>query len=74
MNAVSETREKIINGLQELQNACKDIPVEQCHKQCPYEDICLMLRCVGWGTGVKIFPCNWKLDRLRKENKHENFK
>lgn len=58
---VEESRKIIIDGLQELQDACNTIAADQCHSKCPYEDICLKLNCVSWGTGVKIQPCDWKL-------------
>lgn len=63
---VEESRKKIIEGLQELRDCCNGIPNDKCHNECPFEDICLMLRCVGMGSGVRVFPCNWKLERLRK--------
>ena len=62
---VEESRKIIIDGLQELQNACNRIAPEFCHSKCPYEDICLKLRCVGYGTGLKIQPCEWKLEELK---------
>ena len=62
---VEESRKIIIDGLQELQNACNRIAPEFCHSKCPYEDICLKLRCVGCGTGLKIQPCEWKLEELK---------
>ena len=61
---VEESRKKIIEGLQELQDACNRIAPEFCHKKCPYEDICLTLSCVGYGYGVRIQPCNWNLEKL----------
>lgn len=62
---VEESRKIIIDGLQELQKVCNQIAPEFCHSKCPYEDICLKLRCVSWRTGVKIQPCDWKLEELR---------
>lgn len=62
---IAESRKLIVDGLQELQNVCNSIPTEDCHSKCPYEDICLKLRCVGWGAEVKIQPCDWKLEELR---------
>lgn len=58
---IEESRKKIIDGLQELQTCCKRIAPEFCHQKCPYEDICLMLRCVGSGWGLKIQPCDWHI-------------
>lgn len=66
MNTIEESREIIIRGLQELQNVCNTIPEKVCHKKCPYEDICLKLRCVGMTTGVTIQPCEWNLHELRQ--------
>lgn len=63
-NTVEQSRKIIIAGLQELQSACNEVADEFCHAQCPYQDICLKLRCVGTGTGLKIQPCDWNLDNL----------
>lgn len=59
---IEESRKIIIEGLKEFQKACSSIKPEQCHSECPYEDICLKLNCVGWGIGVKIQPCDWVLE------------
>ena len=56
---MEESRKIIIDGLQELQNVCNTIPTEKCHSECPYEDICLKLKFVGYGAGVKVQPCDW---------------
>lgn len=61
---MEESRKIIIDGLQELQNVCNTITPEMCHSKCPYEDICLKLRCVGYGI-VKMQPCDWNLEDLR---------
>lgn len=61
---VEESRKKILEGLHELQQACNRIAPEFCHEKCPYEDICLMLRCVGYSTGLKIQPCDWRLEDI----------
>ena len=62
---VKESRKIIIDGLQELQNVCNQIASEMCHSKCPYEDICLKLRCVGYGYGARVQPCDWELEELK---------
>lgn len=67
-NTIEQSRKIIIDGLQELQDACNRVSTEFCHAKCPYEDICLKLKCVGTGVGRKIQPCDWKLDELAEQN------
>lgn len=43
-------REKIIEGIKLLKESCKRIPTENCHTNCPYEDICMAIRAVGKKT------------------------
>lgn len=62
---LEESRKKIIEGLQELKDACNRIAPEFCHTKCPYEDICLKLKCVGYGCDIKIQPCDWNLENLK---------
>ena len=62
---IEESRNKIIEGLQELKDSCNRIAPAFCHDKCPYEDICLKLRCVGKGYGIRVQPCNWDLEKLK---------
>ena len=43
---MNDTKKKI----KLLNEECKQIPQERCHSNCPYEKICLVIRCVGVGS------------------------
>ena len=61
-----DAREEVIKGLKILQNLCKEIPGEKCHKECPYEDICLMISLVGYNVpAIQNTPDIWDFKRLR---------
>lgn len=55
-------REQIIDGLKLLQEECNKIPDNDCHANCPYEDICFSIRAVGY-VGI------WDFGELKNPDK-----
>lgn len=61
---IKSKRKEIINGLRALKEECKKIPERDCHTNCPYKDICVMLRAVGYLAKPHATPDMWDFDRL----------
>lgn len=59
------SRDVIIKGVEELKRVCKLVPQDNCHNQCPYEDICLAIRAVGRKTNWHT-PDMWDLNLIEE--------
>lgn len=65
---MDDTKRKIIEGVKLLNEECEQIPQDKCHSDCPYENVCRSIRCVGWEANTAHrTPDHWNVKILEGE-------